>query len=185
MDLEIWILLHYRTTPHATTGQTPAQLLMGRSPRTRLDMLRPDVRARVESKQLSQKSSHDGRVRERSFKPQDKVYVREAGVSSPWIPGMIESKQGIVHYEVRLEDGRLVKRHIDHVQPRYSASPTIQQQEEIPHAADVPSPPETTSPQSDESRDQQEPGLPRRSPRIRSQPVRYGYPPPTTEGPTS
>ena len=78
-------------------------------------MLRPDVRARVESKQLSQKSSHDGSAKERSFKPQDKVYVREAGVNSPWIPGMIESKQGFVHYEVRLEDGRLVKRHIDHV----------------------------------------------------------------------
>ena len=151
-------------------------------------MLRPDVRARVECKQLSQKSSHDGSAKERSFKPQDKVYVREAGVNSPWIPGMIESKQGFVHYEVRLEDGRLVKRHIDHVQPRYSASPIIQQQEETPHAADVPSPPEVTSPQSDESRDQQEPrlaGLPKRSPRIRSQPVRFGYPPPTTEGPTN
>ena len=54
---------------------------------------------------------------------------------------------------MRLEDERLVKRHIDHVQPCYSTSPMIQQQEEIPDA-DVPSPSEVTSPQSDESRDQ-------------------------------
>ena len=117
------------------------------------------------------------------------MYVQEAGVNSQWISGMIELKQGIVHYEVRLEDGRLVMRHIDHVQPCYSASLTIQQQEETPDTADVPSPLEIPSPQSDESRDQQEPRLPgllRPSPGIQSQPVHYGYPLlATTEGPTN
>ena len=49
-------LLHYRTTPHSTTGLTPAELLMGRSLQTHLDMLRPDISARVENRQLSQKS---------------------------------------------------------------------------------------------------------------------------------
>ena len=31
---------------------------------------------------------------------------------------MVEERQGTVHYDVRLEDGRQVKRHIDHMQPR-------------------------------------------------------------------
>lgn len=35
-------LRHYRIAPHSTTGQTPAQLFLGRSLRTRLDLVRPD-----------------------------------------------------------------------------------------------------------------------------------------------
>ena len=36
-------LLNYRTTPQGTTGIPPAQLLMGRQLRTRLDLVIPDV----------------------------------------------------------------------------------------------------------------------------------------------
>ena len=65
-----------------------------------------------------QRSHHDCRTRERSFLPHANVYVHRAGINSPWIPGMVEERQGTVHYDVRLEDGRQVKRHIDHMQPR-------------------------------------------------------------------
>ena len=41
----------YRVTPQSTTGVSPAQLLLGHQPRTRLDMLRPDINSRVEDKQ--------------------------------------------------------------------------------------------------------------------------------------
>ena len=40
-------LLSYRTTPHTTTGCTPAELLMNRRLRTSLDLLRPDLRKKV------------------------------------------------------------------------------------------------------------------------------------------
>ena len=40
-------LLSYRTTPHTATRCTPAALLMNGSLRTRLDLLRTDLRKRV------------------------------------------------------------------------------------------------------------------------------------------
>ena len=48
-------LLAYRSTPQTTTGVTPAELLFNRRLRTRLDLIRPDVRQRVEAQQSSQK----------------------------------------------------------------------------------------------------------------------------------
>ena len=41
------LLLRYRSTPHATTGVSPCSLFLGRTLRTRLDLLKPDVGARV------------------------------------------------------------------------------------------------------------------------------------------
>ena len=37
-------LLSYRSTPHSTTKCTPAELFLGRQLRTRLTLLRPDLR---------------------------------------------------------------------------------------------------------------------------------------------
>ena len=36
-------LLHYRTTPNSTTGKTPVELMLKRSARTRLSLLRPEA----------------------------------------------------------------------------------------------------------------------------------------------
>ena len=61
------VLFTYRTTPHATTGISPAELLLGRSPRTRLDLLRPNTPERVEEKQQQQKKKHDVRAKPRIY----------------------------------------------------------------------------------------------------------------------
>ena len=42
-------LFTYRLTPHSTTGVLPAELLMGHRLRSRLDLLFPDIRDRVQS----------------------------------------------------------------------------------------------------------------------------------------
>ena len=41
-------LFKYRITPHSTTGIAPAEMLMSRKPRSRLDVLHPDVRQSTE-----------------------------------------------------------------------------------------------------------------------------------------
>ena len=54
-------LFKYRTTPHALTNETPAKLLYGRNLRTRLDILKPDLQAKVASGQDQMKlSKHCG-----------------------------------------------------------------------------------------------------------------------------
>ena len=42
------ILFAYRLTPQTTTGVAPAELLMGRRPRSRLDLLKPHTADKVE-----------------------------------------------------------------------------------------------------------------------------------------
>ena len=41
--LENFLLIYYRTTPHATTNSAPAALFLGRDIRTRCDLLKPDL----------------------------------------------------------------------------------------------------------------------------------------------
>ena len=73
------VLLTYRTTPHSTTGSTPAFLLFGRNPRTRLDLLKPNTAEQIESKQLTQKKSHDNFVKSRLFSDNQPVLARNFG----------------------------------------------------------------------------------------------------------
>ena len=41
-------LFAYRTAPHATTGHSPAQLLFGRNLKSRLDLLKPNIKRVVD-----------------------------------------------------------------------------------------------------------------------------------------
>ena len=68
-------LFRYRTTPQATTGISPCEMLMGRHLRTHLDNLRPNLSTRIQTRQAHQKQDHDGTSHERSFDVGDKVFV--------------------------------------------------------------------------------------------------------------
>ena len=83
-------------------------------------------------------------------------------------------------YEVRLEDERIVRRHVDHVQGRTSSSDEPSQtEEEMLDDIDIPSPP--AQPQNQEEQ-LQEPL--RRSTRGHRQPERYGHSIPITDEPS-
>ena len=68
-------LLMYRIMPHTTTGLSPAQLLMGRRLRSRLDRLFPDLQEHVQSKQSKQATYHDNSKPLRNFSVGDQVYT--------------------------------------------------------------------------------------------------------------
>ena len=61
------LLMTHRSTPHATTGQSPASLFLGRPIRTRFDLLRPEVGNRVRGEQACQKQHHDTHARFREL----------------------------------------------------------------------------------------------------------------------
>ena len=108
-------LFQYRITPQTITGITPAELLMGRKPLSRLDLLNPDLRTRVENKQQDQKERHDNLAKRRSLKPGDLVYARNYAQGEKWIPGKIEERTGPVSFEVELNDNQRIRRHQDQV----------------------------------------------------------------------
>jgi hypothetical protein len=47
-------LITYRNTPHSTTGESPAQLMLGRPIRTRLDLVKPNMNRKIVNKQQEQ-----------------------------------------------------------------------------------------------------------------------------------
>ena len=98
-------LLRYRTTPHSTTGVTPAELLMRRRLRTRLSLVKPDLVQVVESKQNRQKKYKDFKChKEREFEEKDAVRVRNtqsSGNADKWILGKVVKVCGPRTYLVR------------------------------------------------------------------------------------
>lgn len=79
-------LFQYRITPHATTGISPAQLLMGRQPRSRLDLVRPDLDGKVRHRQEQQKVNRDKHSKPRSFSVADSVFALSFPAKDLWLP---------------------------------------------------------------------------------------------------
>ncbi len=125
-------LFSYRITPQTTTGVSPAELLMGRTLRSRLDLLRPDVARRVEDNQSHQKRRHDGHASIRSFSEGEEVYVRNycRGAEKKWLPGRIVTCTGPVSYQVELQNGAICRRHQDQIHKLYN-SETGSQKEDV------------------------------------------------------
>ena len=106
-------LLSYRITPHATTNTAPSELFMGRSLRTRLDLLRPNLEESVVRKQAQQKMTHDQHSKFREFQIGQSVLARNYRLGPLWLPGIIEERTGPLSYVVKLGSGLRWKRHVD------------------------------------------------------------------------
>ena len=87
-------LLHYRTTPHATTGVAPSSLMFGRIIRTRLDLLMPEVTERVHRKQTQQKEYHDRHSQARELHLNQPVWARSFQEGPQWVEGIVGDRLG-------------------------------------------------------------------------------------------
>ena len=52
------VLFYSHITPHSITGVSPAELLQNRRLRSQLDLLRPDIEVKVETKQQSKQQAY-------------------------------------------------------------------------------------------------------------------------------
>lgn len=104
-------LHQYRNAPHGTTGQSPAILFMGRNLRSRLDLIRPD---NINSK-ITEKQYINFNPNFRTFQQNENVYfLSENPRMDKWIPGVIVSRWGDLHYEIEYH-GKRVKRHVNQI----------------------------------------------------------------------
>jgi len=100
-------LFHYRITPSPELKQSPAEAMFGRKLRSRLDLIMP--------KELVIKEGSISKEGEtRIFQVGDKLAAREyLDKNIKWRFGTVLRRVGKLHYLVKLENGKIWKRHID------------------------------------------------------------------------
>ena len=125
-------LFKYRVTPQATTGIAPAELLMGRRLRTHLDLLYPTVKERVRKRQRDQKGNCERHPRRVTFQPGDRVMVRNCAAKPSWLPGTVMECEGETAVKLRLDDGRIWRRHLDHVIASQASEETEKKGQAVP-----------------------------------------------------
>ena len=108
----------YRTTSHSATNCTTAELLFGRRLRTALDIIKPSLSNNMEKNRNDMICRAQNR-RMREFSNGQEVFIRNFGVGSRWISGAIVNSSRPLTRLIKLEDGKTVIRHADHIRNRY------------------------------------------------------------------
>ena len=117
-------LMKYRNTPH-----------MGRNLRTRLDLIKPDIRKHVIEKQVSQakpKGAIAGNARQLFIG--QAVSVRNYRGKEKWIQGIVRARTGPVSYQVEIAPNVIWRRHIDQL----LASENINDTQDLEPVTDIP-----------------------------------------------
>ena len=140
-------LFHYRTTPHCTTGVSPAELLFGRRLRTKLpgvtqlddwvecetyrdnDQRLSDVRARDMARKQQNKEYRDAKVRAKAhtYQPGDTVLLKYQKRSNKMVPTFEPAPYEVVDVNggavlLRGEDGSVKMRNAAHTK-EYNMTP--------------------------------------------------------------
>ena len=92
--------------PHATTGVSPSSLFFGRSLQIRLDLLKPQAGAQVQSKQANQKSFQDSHSRVRQFSVGHPVMAHDFRDGLRWVPRVIVKILGTLLYVIQVRGGQ-------------------------------------------------------------------------------
>ena len=107
------LLLSYRRTP-LKCGRSPAELLMSRQVRTKIDQIRPRPPNDINNKPQSSATM-------RSFERDELVWVKSFSKNEhKWVPGLIQARKGSVNYSVRIQGGRVLERHLDQLKSRHA-----------------------------------------------------------------
>ena len=103
-------LLAYRNSPHSTTNESPAKLFLGRSIRSRLDLVKPCVKDAVQKKQFDSLTDS----KRPQFDVGDNVMVRDYRENGDkWTSAKISEKSGPLSYTVQTGEKGNWRRHAD------------------------------------------------------------------------
>lgn len=116
------ILFNYRNIPHSVTGKTPNELLFSYQTKTKLNLLKPNLREKIECYQNKQKQYHDNFRKSRDFEIGNKVWVKSVrGEQIKWFPGVILNVCSPYTFIVETVNKKL-KVHKDHIRVRIGQS---------------------------------------------------------------
>ena len=127
-------LMTYRVTPQASTGVSPAELLMGRRLRTRLDRIQPAAGSTVIKKQEKQEenSIHPGKG-PCQFAVEDRLYAQNfIRGKDKWIPVKVMKVTGPVSYRVVTNQGHVLRRHLNQLRCRFSSGENLNARRDFP-----------------------------------------------------
>ena len=109
-------LLQYRITPHSTTNISPSEMLMNRRIRSKLDCMFPyknEIHTEIMISKEELKSP-------KQWKPGDCVLAVDFRQGKRWLERRIEDINNRIVW-IQIPDGRIIRRHIDHIRSRQSA----------------------------------------------------------------
>ena len=94
-------------------------MLLGRHPRSHLDLAKPDLHQQIESQQSMQAAKAGGR-KEKTLGISTAVFVKNFCNGQRWLPGTITQSSGPKSFMIELTDGRIMRRHVNHIRHRSS-----------------------------------------------------------------
>ncbi|PIK53373.1 hypothetical protein BSL78_09735 [Apostichopus japonicus] len=112
------VLLRYRITLHATTGQTPSELLFKRRIKTRLDQVRPNLARKVKLQQTGMQQRCNRKAKSREYYEQDPVWAKNFASGPTWLKGVITDILNPSMCVIELDDCRKIRRHYDQIRLR-------------------------------------------------------------------
>ena len=114
--------LSYRTTPHITTGVTPAELLMKMKLQTNLFRLRPSTSTTVLLNQDHQKFYQNRTAKMRMFHKGQEVFAQNFNGSLRWLTGHVLDGIDALSFLIKLQDRRVIHHHQDDMRARLCSS---------------------------------------------------------------
>ena len=120
-------LFQYWLTPQTTTGLSPAELMLGRRLHE-VTIKFADAKCGHQGEcqtTTAPKVHHDTNCKLREFDAGDAVYIRNFKGTPLWLPGTIDKCRGPVSYSVKLQNGTVLKRHVDHIKGRQASTNDI------------------------------------------------------------
>lgn len=105
------LLTQYRTMAHSATGEVPCKLLFNYNIRNRLDLLKPKQKTRNDIGTENARSNET-----RVFCEGERVAARNYNDKNiKWKFGQIQKSLGNVHYEIKLDNNQVWKRHVNQI----------------------------------------------------------------------